>query len=168
MSPSQFDLQDYDEENSKFPRWNLLLTNHSHPHHPSQSVLKLKWCTRDDGKWAERNALRRTVHLDFTVDEIEASILASVRLPEFFPDDCLGSNQVHTHGGYSPTRSDESSVICRSISFVIDGDYNSRFYIRKDSKVWTESPWAMKVLAQVTPHLTEAPWRNRVQRRNLP
>lgn len=168
MSHSVLCIRDWDREDSLFPRWELVLTDRNHPYYPAQSSLHLKWSTRDDGKWGNRSNQHQTADLKFAPEEIDTLILAATRLPESFPAECLDHTQVHTQGGYSPTRSNESAVICRSVSFGSDGKHGNGFYIRKDSLIWNESMWGVEIMKHVTPHLVEAPWRRRMLFRKLP
>lgn len=168
MNASQFTLTHRGEENSHLPRWTLLLVDESHPHFPSHASLDLTWSTREDGKWSERNALHRRISLNLGNDEIGSLINAAVALAIQYPGECLSDHQVHTHGGHSPTRSNDSKVICRSISFVAENRYQHGFYIRTDSPVWGNSSWGSRILELVQPHLIEAPWRTHRRPRNLP
>ncbi|MBK1816241.1 hypothetical protein JIN84_11510 [Luteolibacter yonseiensis] len=162
----QVAICDRDVETSAFPRWELLLLDTPHPLYSSRSILRLEWSTRSDGKWGRRN-YHRTVHLDLSDDEINILILGTGSLPESWPDECLYDTDVHTHGGRSPTRENKSAAICRAITWVIDG-HHKRFHIRKDSLVWSDSAWGLKIMNQVSPHIVETPWNNQNQKRRLP
>lgn len=154
-------IREWREESSLLPRWQLVLNDRNDPHHPSYSGLALEWSTRSDGKWGARSTEHLNVMLDLDPDHIERMIDSGNHLPRTFPDECLDSNGVHSHGGVSPTRSNHGSVICRSISFVKDGEYAGHLYIREDSHIWTSTEWGRQIMDWVTPHLTEAPWRQR-------
>ena len=90
-------------------------------------------------------------------------IAGAMHLPAAHAADCLGIHEVHTHGGYSPTRANIDSVICRSIALYDygKGEYQMNCYVRDNSPVWTDSEWGMTIMALVEPHLTEAPWRQK-------
>lgn len=168
MEPTQLNIQARDEEDSHLPRWGLALYGKGATHYASSCYLELEWSTRNDGKWGSRSAQHRTLLLDFNAEEIEALITAATKLPQRYPNEYLNDDQVHTHGGDSPTRANEDSVICRCVSFVADAKYEPGFYIRKTSPVWTESAWGKEIMVKVAPHLAKASWRSRSQPRILP
>ena len=155
------------EESSRFPRWHLVFHDRHHPHHPSKSSLHLEWSTRSDGKWGSRSAQRRSVELTLDSDEIDWMIDVGKQLPQDHASECLHYDNVHTHGGYSPTRANADSVICWSVSLVENGEYQAVCYLRENSPLWTGTDWGKRVMNLVQPHLTEAPWRMKASERNL-
>ena len=135
MQSIYLNISDRDEEHSRLPRWILSLNNKLAAHHPSTCHIILEWSTRTDGKWVGRANLNRTIPLDLSLEEIDDLIRKTSRLREEFPTECLGNEQVHTHGGNSPTRSNHDSVICRSISMVVGGSHQHTIYLRKGSPI---------------------------------
>ena len=157
-SGTSLSIQACAEESSRLPRWHLVFHDRHCPHYPAKCSLILEWSTRTDGKWGSRSAQHRTVEITMSSEEIDWMIETGKRLPTDHASECL-HDQVHTHGGYSPTRANTDSVICWYISMVENGHYQQVCYLRENSSVWMETDWGKKVMALVQPHLTEAPWR---------
>jgi len=97
--------------------------------------------------------------------EIDQLIETGRKLSANYASQCLYHDDVHTHGGCSPTRSNADSEICWSVSLVEKGHYQQIAYLPKNSPLWTESEWGKRIIAMVQPHLTEAPWRLRINER---
>ena len=155
------------EESSRLPRWCLSFHDRHDPHYPSQCCLGLEWSTRDDGKWGARTTQKQNIKIPLDPLDVEWMIGTAKDLPSAHPSDCLGIDEVHTHGGYSPTRANSDSVICRSVS-ICDcekGEYQTICYLRENSPLWTEEEWGKNITALVQPHLTEAPWRLKAKKR---
>lgn len=155
------------EESSRLPRWHLSFHDRHDPHYPSQCCLGLEWSTRDDGKWGARTAQKRNIKLPLDPTEIERLIETAKHLPAVHPAYCLGIDEVHSHGGYSPPRANTDSVICRSVSLFNceNKEYQTVCYLRENSPFWTETEWGKTIMAWVQPHLTEAPWRQKAKER---
>jgi hypothetical protein len=145
----------WDEEDSPMPRWTLALTNHLHPIGSSCALL-LEWSTRSDGKWGRRSAYRKTVRPQIVPDIIHELIDYAWEFTDVHPNECLDHLQVHTHGGYSPTRANDDSTIC--YHFLLFGITSSReaVYLKKDSQIWTTTPWGIQIMALIEPYLVPA------------
>lgn len=168
MQPIYLNISDRDEEHSRLPRWTLALNNSLADHHPSTCHILLEWSTRTDGKWGRRANLNRTIQLDLSPEEIDTLILKTSRLREEFSIECLGDEQVHSHGGNSPTRSNQGSVICRSISMVVGGNHQATIYLRNDCPIWKNSEWGKEIMNRVEPYLVASPWLDHLRDRKLP
>jgi hypothetical protein len=153
-------IQAWGEESSSMPRWDLIFHDSRHPYRLSKCLLLLEWNTRTDGKWGRRSAQHKKVEIPLAADEVDRLIDVGKRLPIDFASECL-HDQVHTHGGYSPSRADSDSVICWAVSSSENSRYMGTFYIRENSPLWTESEWGKRVMGLVSPHLTVAPWRDK-------
>ena len=168
MHPTYVNISDRDEEHSLLPRWTLALNNSLASHQPSTCSLLLEWSTRTDEKWGNRANLHRTIQIHLTPKEIDAMILKIAQLPAQYPSDCLGIDQVHTHGGHSATRSNQGSVICRSISACIGQNHQPTIYIRKDSSIWVDSEIALTILKIIEPHCINLPRNPKPKSRFIP
>ena len=158
---SDMSIRAWGEESSQLPRWRLIFHDRHSQYYPAQCSLNLEWSTRNDGKWGGRTAQHRSVEIPMTPDEIDWFIETGKRLPEEHASECL-IDQVHTHGGYSPTRANADSAICWGISLVENGAYHQVCYIRESSPLWIDTAWGRAVMALVQPHLTLAPWRQQM------
>lgn len=167
MIPIQINISDRDEESSPFPRWDLVFHNKFTPYHSSTAHLYLEWSTRTDGKWGGRANLRRNVQLDLNSEEIESLVQSTIATPEIYPEEFLDYTQVHTHGGNSPTRSNQNSSICRSISFL-QAQKHTTVYLRKDSPLWNDTFWGREISRLLLPYNMESPWSAKQPSRILP
>ncbi len=168
MSYLQLSISDRDEESSLLPRWAIGLTDHRHPHHPSICHLSLEWSTRIDGKWGSRSALRREIRIPMPAIDIQSLIESLQAIPALFPDECLGHDDVHTHGGCSPTRANKDRIICRSISTSSESGWGGAIYIRTNSHIWTDSQPGLAIIQIVQAHLITLPRNPKISPSSLP
>lgn len=167
MSPIQINISDHDEEYSRLPRWGLAFYNGFTHYHSSTAHLQLEWSTRTDGKWGGRANLQRNIQLDLTSKEVESLIHSTFAIPEVYHEEIIDHTEVHTHGGHSPTRSNNDCAICRSITFLLAGECTT-IYIRKDSHVWSSTEWGQVIARLLLPHYLERPWLAEQSNRKLP
>jgi len=169
MPASGINIQAWDEEKCRLPRWLFAIRGKTDAHSPSACDLSLQWSTRDDGKWGSRSAFRKSVSISLSTEEIEMIIHGAEELMTFYPGKCLNHDQVHTHGGYSPTRDNNDSVVCYSLCLFDHGTCLPVMYLKKNSEIWTASPWGQKITDLIQPHIIPAYWRKKPpQSRFLP
>lgn len=158
-------IRAWDEESSKLPRWELVFCDANDPYYPSKGFLQLEWNTRNDCKWGRRSSRRERIELILTPDGITSIIDDVKQLITDYPSEFLPSTEIHTHGGYSPSRANSDSMICWPVSVYENLEYETIGYLRKESSIWTKTQWGRQLMEFVQPHLKEAPNTQKLSRR---